>query len=188
MYRDARNAEDELRGHLDSNEKLIWVGVPKQGLTLRGSDALLIPFSLLWGGFAVFWELSVVNMNAPFFFKLFGVPFVFIGLYFIVGRFFFDAHRRKKTNYGMTENRILIKSGIFSSSIQSLNIKTLSNITLTEKADGSGTIVLGPEMAFSGIFRGTGWPGAGSKMAPALEMIPDVRTVYRQITDLQKAS
>jgi len=64
--------ENELRQNLSSGEKLIWTGRPKTGIMLRSSDAFLIPFSLLWGGFSVFWELSVMATDAPFFFKLLG--------------------------------------------------------------------------------------------------------------------
>ncbi len=186
MYTDFRDLEYEIKKHTDSGERVVWTGRPKQGITLKGSDAFMIPFSLMWGGFALFWEFSVINSGAPFFFMLWGIPFVLIGLYLIIGRFYFDSERRKNTIYGLTEDRIIIKTGVFKKSIKSLNIRTLSDITLNEKGDGSGTIVLGPDMAFSGMFRGTGWPGAGSKMAPSLEMIPEVRKVYRQITDLQK--
>jgi hypothetical protein len=63
-------AERAIRSELSSGEKLLWSGQPSGGLRLRPADALMIPFSLLWAGFAVSWELSVVRTGAPFFFRL----------------------------------------------------------------------------------------------------------------------
>lgn len=179
------NLQSELRPILKSNESLLWTGKPRQGIIIKRIDAFVIPISLIWGGFAIFWEVSVISSGAPFFFKLWGIPFVLVGLYLIIGRFFFDAKRREKTTYGITENRIIIKSGVFKESLKSLNIRNLSEITLNEESDRSGTIVLGSENRFSGLFRGTGWPGVNRGMAPAIEMIDNVSSVYRKITELQ---
>ena len=44
--------EYELRTLLDTNEKLVWSGYPRKGLIFRTADIFLIPFSLLWCGFA----------------------------------------------------------------------------------------------------------------------------------------
>jgi hypothetical protein len=55
---------------------------------LRRADALFIPFSLMWAGFAFFWETMAIRGGAPFFFWLWGIPFILIGVWITVGRFF----------------------------------------------------------------------------------------------------
>jgi hypothetical protein len=176
--------ESELRPNLSNNEKLIWTGKPKTGIVLRSSDIFLIPFSLLWGGFAIFWETTAIAAGGPFFFKLWGIPFVLIGLYMIVGRFFVDAKRRASTIYGITNDRIIIKSGIFRQEIKSLIIRTLSDITINQRADNSGTITLGPTDPRYSMMQGTEWPGA--KQPPRLEFIEDVKSVYDKIIEIQR--
>jgi hypothetical protein len=91
------NVERELQRELGGKERLIWSGQPLPGLRLMPADALLIPFSLMWCGFAVFWEATVIASNAPLLFRIWGIPFVVIGLYFVFGRFFFDAWKRSRT-------------------------------------------------------------------------------------------
>lgn len=82
------DAESAVRDQRGAGEHLLWSGKPKAGLRLRAGDVFMIPFSLMWGGFAVFWEWSVISSGAPFFFKLWGIPFVLVGVYMIAGRFF----------------------------------------------------------------------------------------------------
>src|SRR4051812_43942652 len=92
---------------LQSSETLLWEGQPdKQRFLLRGWWA--IPFSLLWCGFAIFWEASAFRTNAPFYFRLWGIPFVLIGLYMVFGRFFAAAREAANTWYVVTNRRVLI--------------------------------------------------------------------------------
>lgn len=176
--------ENELKPFLSHDDKLVWVGKPKTGIMLRASDAMLIPFSLLWGGFAVFWETMVITTGAPMLFKLFGIPFVLIGLYMIIGRFFADAWKRSKTVYGITNDRIIIKSGLFSSGAQSLMIKSLQEISLKQKGDGSGSILFGPVAARNFLTQSGQWPFNVTQTG--LEFIMDVKQVYDKILFLQK--
>lgn len=176
--------ENELRTNLGSGEKLIWTGKPKTGILFRSSDAFLIPFSLLWGGFAVFWESTVFVTDAPMLFKLWGIPFVLAGIHIVIGRFFIDAKKRANTIYGITTDRVIIKSGVLSTDIKSLNIKTLSDITINQKNDNSGTITFSASDTRYSMMQGLDWPGV--KQPPRLEFIEDVRSVYDKIIELQR--
>jgi hypothetical protein len=174
--------QEEIRPILNAGEKLLWAGIPKRGIILKRSDAILIPFSLLWGGFAIVWETIAIVANTPWFFKLFGVPFVVVGLYLMVGRFFIDAAKRAKTIYALTNDRVIIKTG--QDSIKSLQIKTLPDISLDLKKDGSGSILFGV-----GDMMGLKMSGsnlAGTQLGTSIDFIYDARDVYNKILDLQK--
>ena len=179
------NLESELTTSLSSGEKLLWTGKPKKGIIFRTSDIFFIPFSILWGGFAIFWEKSAIGGGAPALFGLFGIPFVLAGLYMIFGRFFVDAIKRANTVYGITQDRIIIKSGIIGNSIISLNIKTLQDIVFNQKGDNTGTITFGAFNFPYNMMQGFEWPGV--KQPPRLELIEDVKSVYDQIIELQRA-
>ena len=180
------DAESQIKSELGSNEQLLWHGRPQLGLRLRAADVFLVPFSLLWGGFAIFWEASVLIAGAPFFFMLWGIPFVLVGLYLIVGRFFVDARQRSKTYYGVTDERAIIISGLFHRSVKSLNIAALNDVALTEKHDGSGTITLGAALPWQTWFGGSGWPGSRQYAIPSFEMIDNARQVYEIIRESQR--
>lgn len=175
-----------FQSELGPNERLLWSGRPKQGFTLRAFDLFLIPFSLLWGGFAIFWEVGVITSGAPFFFWLWGIPFVLVGIYFIVGRFFVEALQRTKIYYALTNERVMIMSGLITRSVKSLNLLTLSEINITQKRDGTGTITFGPSYPMSGMYRSSSWPGMNSYAEPAFEAIKRVREVHDQIREAQR--
>src|SRR5438045_7782313 len=154
-----QTVESTLAQHLDPGEQLLWSGKPREGVRLRAQDAFLIPFSILWCGFAIFWESAVISKGAPFFFMLWGIPFILAGLFFVFGRFFLDASNRAHTFYGVTSERILIVSGIFSQRIQSLQLRTLSDIALTQKDNVNGTITFGPRHKINSFSQGSAGPG-----------------------------
>ena len=174
--------ENELRLILSGDEKLLWTGKPRAGIVFRTTDFFFIPFSILWVGFAIFWEYSVIQTGVPFF-ALFGVVLIAMGLFMLIGRFFLDARKRKNTLYGITDSRVIIKSGLIAKDIKSLNIRALSDITYKQKADGSGTISLGPTYT---TFNGTG-DQSGVRLSPRLDMIDDVAGVYNLLIKQQRS-
>jgi len=183
-----QSPENTLTQHLDRGERLIWSGQPRSGIRLRAQDAFLIPFSIMWCGFAIFWEASVIRTGAPFFFMLWGVPFVCIGLFFVFGRFFLDARSRAHTFYGVTSERVLIVSGLFTQQIKSLQLRTLTDVSLTQRSDGSGTITFGPSHYLNSFFPAGAWPGAGRYAPPAFDLIEHAKEVYDIIRNAQRAT
>jgi hypothetical protein len=180
---------DVFQGRLLPGERVVWEGNPPAGFLLTARDGFLIPFSFMWGGFAIFWEWSVVTgfgkdgHSAPDFFMLWGIPFVLAGLYLIFGRFFVDAWLRSKTAYAVTNQRVLIlrTAPIFKFTAYALD--RLPELSLEEKADGRGTIRFQPAVAAWGNSRLSGWmPGADTTQ---FLLVPDARNVFDKI---QKAA
>lgn len=182
-----QSTTDVFRPYLFNGERLLWTGQPKQGVALSARDTFLIPFSLMWGGFAIVWNAAV--WLAPFggsgddpgwFFKLWGLPFLVIGLYLIAGRFFHDAHIRKQMFYAVTDQRVLT---LRKSKITSLDIHRLPRLELSEHRDGTGTLTFetanfGP---WGGGMNGFSWwvPSLGS--AVQFFRIGNPRKVYELI-------
>lgn len=176
---------DDIRRELAPGEQVLWSGRPRQGLVLRGSDVFAIPFSLLWCGFAVFWEYSVLTSNAPFFFRLWGIPFVLVGLYMVLGRFFVEARQRMRTFYAVTTERVVIVSGLFARKVKSLNLAALTDLSLTEGRNGVGSISFGPQNALASFFGNSSWPGTPAQ-SPQLELVSEARSVYEKIRNAQR--
>lgn len=184
---DAFPSFQPFQPYLLAGERILWSGQPKQGLALSGRDALLIPFSLMWGGFAIFWNALVwfapfgegSAENPDWFFKLWGLPFLVVGLYLIAGRFFHDARIRKSLSYAVTDQRVLVLRG---SKITSLDIHRLPRLELSEHRDSTGTLAFEPGNAMSfGGMNGFGWwlPGLGA--ATQFFRIREPRKVYEII-------
>lgn len=169
---------------LGPGERLLWSGAPQQGIVFRRGDLLAIPFSVLWGGFAIFWE-SMALRGAPLQAVLFGIPFVAIGLYIMAGRFYFDSYVRKRTYYGLTTSRVIIAGGPWRRIVRSLSLDTLTNVELQELGTERGTITFGPAPARSRWQGQSTWPGTPT--TPAFELISGAKQVFDMIGDARRA-
>jgi len=175
--------EKAVSSELSPGERLLWSGRPRTGLRLVSADAFIIPISVLWCGFAVFWAEGALKTAVPVF-ASFGLVFVAAGLYFVFGRFITDAVRRRNTVYGLTDRRAIIVSGVFTRQIRSIDCHVFENVTMSERADHSGTISFGrPEGPNAWAFGmlGPAWPGTARYLPPAFEMIENVRSVWEKI-------
>lgn len=180
---------DEIRRELSSGEQVLWWGQPKRGFVLRASDAFVIPFALLWTAFSGSWLFAVVSSDAPWTMALFGVPFLGLGLYMLVGRFWVEAKQRARTFYAVTSQRVVIVSGLLTRSVKSLSLKTLSELTLREDSEGGGTITFGPQHPLGFMVHGMPpWPGVGQWMSPRFEAVAQVREVYEVIRQAQRGA
>lgn len=164
------------------DERVVWRGRPDARIRFRPIDALLVPFSFLWGGFAIFWNVSVWMAGAPVTFSFFGLPFLFIGLYIIAGRFWLDRKVLEGTRYFVTDKRVLIQRN-FPASLKSLQLERLPTLDLRQRQDGSGTIRFGNSANWFLWGSGIGIGIWQRSLDPALQFveIPKVLQVYELI-------
>jgi len=178
------DAKQLILREIDAGEHLLWAGQPRRGICFRRADIFMIPFSIIWASFTVFWEIMAFRENAPIFFRFWGIPFVLAGAYLVVGRFVWDAWRRTRTVYGVTDRRVLIVSGAGARSTTTLALKTLPGLTLDERYDGVGDVVFAATDA-SHVATG-GLVSRGDTVPAMFELIPQARQVYHIIRQAQR--
>ena len=178
---------------LDAGERLIWSGQPRRGVCLRASDVVFIPVSLLGLVFAIVWTdmvMKAINKSGgggvTILFALFGVPIVATAFYLVIGRFAADAMSRAHTFYGVTNERIIIVSGVLYRKTVSLDLRLLNEISMTEKSNGSGTISFGRSNPFNQLFGQASWPGIRRYAPPAFDLIDNAKKVYEVIRQVQQ--
>jgi hypothetical protein len=179
-------ARQVFEGYLMQDESMLWTGKPDPSVLLSRSDILMIPASLLWGGFAIFWEVMALKGAPDPFFALFGVPFVLMGLYMIFGRFIYKRWRKANTYYAVTNKRVLVLTKLWRSNLQAIRIGTIPTLNLSAGRDGRGTIVFG-NTSYAGMYSNTGmefFGGFYGSQAPTFYDIQDARTVHDLVNKL----
>jgi len=176
------------------DEKVVWAGQPDPRFRFSGGDIFLVPFSILWGGFAIFWEAAVLGFlggkgTAPGFFVLWGIPFVLVGQYLIWGRFLYKRYRNRRTFYALTNQRVLILTTTRSRQLLTLFLNQLPIINKMVRRDASGTLEFGssPNWA-AGVYANSGMDFMGARSgpaAPAFYDIAEVDSVYQLAMQLK---
>jgi hypothetical protein len=178
------NYDSPIEKYLNTGERLLWVGRPPQGIMFRRSDWVAIPFSLMWGGFAICWECAASGVFNRGRFNpcpaTFGLPFVAIGLYMIIGRFFHDAWQRERTWYALTDRRALILLVGQTVSLKGVPLVEMPVVRLQQFPDGRGTIAFAPEPLQPTFNRGS-ITDFGRPTDPCFEYIESPREVYEMI-------
>ena len=176
---------------LTSGESVVWAGQPSTSVIFHKEDATLIPFSFLWGGFAIFWEASVAGLwgnKASVHWTLgilWGIPFVLIGQYLIWGRFVYAAWLKRRIHYAVTSRRVLAVQDGWKRQMASAYIDSLPSLVKEGGSNGIGILRFGPQLAFSNN-RGWGpWNSVSVGGVPTFVDIEDVDSIYRLVSDLQ---
>jgi hypothetical protein len=179
-------ADETINKELLSGERVLWSGRPDTKKIFSSSDLFLVPFSLLWAGFAIFWEYNAITINITrsglmgVVFPVFGGFFVVMGLYMMFGRFIYKFYDKKNTVYAITNKRILIVRGLFGKKVNALFIDKIDNVIKSNGSGGFGNIVFGNQQFGYGMYGNSGWPlsyGHGIT-APAFYDIAEVDRVY----------
>ncbi len=169
-----------LSRELTGGERLVWCGRPRQGIFMQGSDWAQVPFGLMFTGFSCYWEFLAVQ-SGNLFMILWGIPFILVGLYTLVGRFFWASWVRRTTFYGLTDQRAIIVVQGRSGNVKSIPVTEMNEVSLSDGPETRGTITFGPETA--------GWRWGrreGVAPSPQFEQIENGREVYNQILRLKK--
>ena len=128
------------RQYMIDDEYILWQGKPEKGNLITRQDIFMIPFSIMWCGFAIFWEVTAILEGGSIFFCLWGIPFVCIGIYMVFGRFLHINYMRAHTFYVITNKKIIRSRN---NRIDMLDGKTMPPMHIETFRNGNGTIYFG---------------------------------------------
>ncbi|MCR5799269.1 MAG: hypothetical protein K6G69_04265 [Lachnospiraceae bacterium] len=152
----------------------MWTGKPEPGKLLSKEDAYLIPFSVVWAGFAIFWTIGAIVASGSAGVALYGMVFVAIGLYMSIGRLIVKAYKNSNTFYVITNQRIIINE---SNRIRSVERSHLPDFSTELFPDGTGNIYFASGTETSGYSR-----KPSDQTAFTLRHIKDVDSVSQLIS------
>ena len=183
---------DVFSSELVPGETVQWTGRPNPAVIFHKEDWPMIPFSLFWGGFAIFWLLGAAGIanvwtNWPdrtlqWFGVIWGTPFVLVGQYLIWGRFIHRRWKKQRTCYALTNRRALIvEGGLKGRTASSAYFEAMTVVDKWVRSDGIGSISFGGPV--TGEWR---WGRNNPPRSPTFDDIDNVDSVYRIAAGLRE--
>lgn len=178
---------NEIKEKYFKNDKVLWEGAPKKVPVFTKSDFLLVPFSIIFGGFLLAYAvISAIMMFAGqgILFSLVGITFLLIGVYIIFIRLWYRKKRISRQVYFVTDKRVF--------GFDMLRDDVLFDIPLrvTDLALGYKSLELGEANPVGDFIYGLGLDiffRKFSKETPAFKYIDDIEQVSKIImTTIQK--
>ncbi len=183
----SRDAQEAWRGLLAPDERIVWQGRPATRLDLKASDIPASLFGTVFLAFSLFWIATTASFVsetgevATVLFPLAGIPFLFAGAYLMVGRFFWDARRRARTWYTLTDRRAFVATDIGGK-------RTLEDYEIGADADFS-IVQRGALHTVTVTAQGRSDPGGGAiRRGFSFDLIPDGRDVYSKLLAIREAA
>jgi hypothetical protein len=194
------DTQSQFQSDLLPSESLLWTGQPLRPVIFHTSDWFAIPFSVMWGGFAIFWEWGASGranhtsdgLGTTMFFSLWGIPFVLMGQYMIWGRFLYTAWKKTRTFYAVTNKRVIVLNTMRARKVTDSFMAALSSVSLTTRSDGAGTIEFAPEPE-----RSSSWYSNGNRGVRQMDVdlsrlaffdIPEAKNVYQLIQSQRQSA
>lgn len=185
-------AASAVQPEMTTEEQVIWAGMPAPGRLFHQADLWLVPFSLLWGGFTLYWEAGVLGLwgasaGRPGYFAVFwGLPFVLMGQYLIWGRFIYAAWKKRRTFYAVTNRRVIVVQSGPARKVASAYIDSLPVLVKEDVSGTIGTLRFAPELPGSQGRGLAGWDSMAVGTVPAFVDVEDVDGVYRLVSRLRE--
>lgn len=193
---------DGWEGILAPGETIIWQGQPDAGIVWRdlisGETLMGVPFT----AFAVVWVTmastklgsETAHSGGAFdlfalVFPLFGVPFILVGLYMLIGRILWDAYLRSQTWYTLTDTAAYVATGVFGRRrLKRYGFDAMIDPELED--DQPGTVWFASEIQL--VHSGGGDDGPrrthARRVKRGFRRLPDAREVYRLIVRQRAAA
>ena len=186
-------AVTKIQPELLRGESIYWAGMPNPSVVFHSDDWVAVPFSLAWGGFAIFWEFMAsgyggnhVRDSGFGFMSLWGIPFVLIGQYLIWGRFVYDGWLKRRTFYAITNRRVLVVQEAGKRKTRTIYLEGIPGIE--REGQTIGTLWFGPRLPLLGgrSRQSGGWSRFNLKEVLMFADIDDLEAVYRLVLDLKE--
>ena len=142
-----------VQAELQPRETIIWQGqpIPRR---LAFSTLPLVLFGIPWTAFSIFWVTmafsgtramkgsDAMSTGFRYFFPLFGVPFVLIGLGMLSAPYW-SMRKARATVYVITNQRAIAFEGGWRTTVRSYLPGQLRQLERRQNKDASGDIILG---------------------------------------------